>query len=79
MENFTPFPNLPFSNTDNQGGESGVFMAKAAWDVSRDGRCRLSDEQEPLLFSDSTPERSTRAACARQPTSSPTSRPPTWS
>jgi hypothetical protein len=52
LRNFTPFANLRFSNLDSMGREFGVFMVKTAWDILEDGSCRLSDEQEPFIFSD---------------------------
>jgi hypothetical protein len=52
INNFTPFPHLRFSNSDNQGREFGVVMVKAAFDIGEDGACLLSSEQEPFSFTD---------------------------
>lgn len=50
--NFTPFANLRFSNRNAEGKEFGVFMAKTAMDITADGECRFSSEQEPFVFTD---------------------------
>ncbi len=52
LRNFTPFPNMQFANWDAQGREFGVFMVKVAWDISENGDCTLSEEQEPFHFTD---------------------------
>ncbi|MBW6422194.1 DUF2169 domain-containing protein [Rhizobium sp. XQZ8] len=52
LYNTTVFPHLAFSNSDNQGREFGVILVKAAFDIDDDGRCKISDDQEPLCFTD---------------------------
>lgn len=52
IRNLTPFANMHFANWDAEGREFGVFMVKTAWDILPDGTCKLSDEQEPFVFSD---------------------------
>lgn len=52
LRNLTPFANMQFANWDAQGREFGVYMVKTAWDILPDGTCRLSDEQEPFVFTD---------------------------
>ncbi|BCM86818.1 hypothetical protein mvi_52790 [Methylobacterium indicum] len=52
MLNLSPFPNLRFFNTDNQGREFGVLLVKGTYDIAADGRLVVADEQEPLVLTD---------------------------
>ncbi|WP_162561122.1 DUF2169 family type VI secretion system accessory protein [Methylobacterium terrae] len=52
MLNLSPFPNLRFFNTDNEGREFGVLLVKGTYDITADGRLVVADEQEPLVLTD---------------------------
>jgi hypothetical protein len=52
MLNFSPFPNLRFYNTDNQGREFGVIVIKGTYAVAADGTLVIADEQAPLVLED---------------------------
>ncbi|QEN90080.1 DUF2169 domain-containing protein [Labrys sp. KNU-23] len=52
VNNFTHLPNLRYAGMDNRGRKFGVLIVKAAFDVGDDGICVLSEDQEPLTFTD---------------------------
>lgn len=52
MENFSPFPNLRFYNTDNRGAEFGVLLIKGTYNIGADDRLAIADVQEPLALAD---------------------------
>lgn len=52
MLNLSPFPNLRFFNTDNQGREFGVLLVKGTYDIAADGSLAIAEEQEPLVLTD---------------------------
>lgn len=52
LVNLTPFPNFRYYSLDNRGGEFGVVIVKATYEIAPNGRLLVAEEQAPMVFSD---------------------------